>query len=46
VMLLRMIKMKISKWCGFNGGFQWKKGQININDIYMKIVEMTSGIVI
>ncbi len=28
VMLLRMIKIYISKWWSFNGGFQWKKGQI------------------
>jgi hypothetical protein len=41
-----MIKMKNSKWWRCNGGFQRKKGQIQMNGVCMKIVRMTSGNVI
>ncbi len=46
VMLSRMKKMNILKWWEFNGGFLWKKNQIWMNDICMKIVRMGSGNVI
>jgi hypothetical protein len=41
-----MKKMNILKWWEFNGGFLWKKNQIWMNDICMKIVRMGSGNVI
>ncbi len=34
------------KWWEFNGGFLWKKDQICMNDICMKIIGMGSGNVI
>jgi hypothetical protein len=46
VMLWRMSKMKISKWWGSSGGFQWKKAQIWMHNICMKIVGMANGNVI
>ncbi len=45
VMLSRVIKMRISKCWRFSGGFQWRKGQIQMNGVCMKIFR-TSGNVI
>jgi hypothetical protein len=38
--------VNILKWWKFNGGFLWKKDQISMNDIYMKIIRMGSENVI
>jgi hypothetical protein len=43
VMLSRMKIMNILKCWKFNGGFLWRKDQIWMNDISMKIVGMGSG---
>jgi len=35
--------MNVSKCLRFNGGFQWKKNQTLINQIYMRIDRMISA---
>jgi hypothetical protein len=46
VMLSRMIKMNFSKCWRFNGGFHWRNGQIQMNNLCMKIAKTTSENVI